>query len=496
MDAKNINKKILILIPPYTPLKNLVPLPGPALLKPVLEQQGFEVKIIDTTPDFHINTEFPLAANKNLKGMDFSNIFGHFAGLSLDEYIENMPDVFWSELKRIRDEIISYDPDILGFSVPFRPSLLSAFWLAREVKTKTNCKTVIGGGLIQPDLKGLLEKMCPPDTIDAFVFGEGEITFPALAKHLTNGSSTTADLHAKLRTMPGVGFFKETNNPDLHVNFPGEPPQNLDSLPFADLSDYEHAKYPANHLPLTLSRGCIARCWFCNHRRIHAKFRMRSPENILKEVEEKYERTGYHRFYITDNLTNGDHRKLMDFCKLVVKRGLPFKFRGMPRLTRLFTEEDIKLFVEAGFNDNIIALESGSESVRVSMGKYGNQKHVSDIIHWLVKYGSKVMLYIMHSYPTETEKDFQLTMDFLDQFTPDQITWGFWPFRLDAVKIGAIDQQFVQHFGITVTRVGDFLPGHWLFLRDHDWHNENINEDVRNERHQALAEFEQHWLAR
>jgi radical SAM superfamily enzyme YgiQ (UPF0313 family) len=68
---------------------------------------------------------------------------------------------------------------------------------------------------------------------------------------------------------------------------------------------------------------------------------------------------------------------------------------------------------QAGVKILEAGIESGSEAVRFHIGKKFSNQDIDVFLERVHKYNIKVVLLMLVGYPTETEKDFQDTMDLL-----------------------------------------------------------------------------------
>jgi len=212
-------------------------------------------------------------------------------------------------------------------------------------------------------------------------------------------------------------------------------------------------------------------------------------------MELQYRRYGIGKFRFNDNLVNGKIDTIKKLCNLIISSPVPFEeLQGPIQLNRQVDEEMVRLYVEAGFRYPTLALESGSETVRKSMLKYGNQEHVIQIIRWFIHYGAKPKLNIMFCYPTETEEDFFQSLEFLSMFTPEEISWEFYPFNLSCVTTGDVPLDFIKKYDITLTRTGPLLQGTNQFAIGLDWYNENINPTVLKNRIALMKIYNRMWL--
>jgi radical SAM superfamily enzyme YgiQ (UPF0313 family) len=484
-----------ILSPPLSRLLDLRPFLGPATLKAVLQEQGYRAKVFDSSPKFLKNLQIE---DENNPGLITEKIMGLFACGSLQGFERGLTPDIKGELQKIADQITAYKINVLLLSIGFNTQLLAALWIAQKVKTQLDIPIVVGGSSITFSHPQLVAELCPVGLVDVLLFGEGEIAVPQIVECLLDSSVNAERCRSVLEKIPGVYLPDQINSSPVaqaskpYWNSIAEIPEDLDQLPFADFSDYDLGDYPLGALSVSFCRGCIGGCKFCFNRKEFPKFRMRSAESMAKEVIGLYEQTGIKRFHFVDNLINGNHQILMDFCRIMRAAALPINFWGMPRLSKYFDEESVRLFAEGGFHSVILAVESGSPKVTKDIGKYNDIEHVTRIIRWLRQYKVKVQLYIFHSYPTETEEDFNQTMEFLDQFSSDEVFWTSWPFALH-VSPRPYDEWFNNHYDIEMIEC-EPVNSHAYFGYKQKWSNAEINPEVMQSREERLNAFREQWL--
>ena len=106
-----------------------------------------------------------------------------------------------------------------------------------------------------------------------------------------------------MENVPGLAYKRGAAivlNP-IGDNFP------IDDLPIPDLSDFSPSTYRLAGKPMTFmitSRSCPHKCSFCSvHTTFGTNYRRRSLENVLEEIELRYEQ-GYRVIdFEDDNLT-------------------------------------------------------------------------------------------------------------------------------------------------------------------------------------------------
>ena len=214
-------------------------------------------------------------------------------------------------------------PDMIAMSI-MTFNLLDALHTARVLKQEhPNLKICLGGPHVNLYPKETLHQ---PE-IDYVVFGEGEKIFTRLIQALETGNS--------LESINGLGYKTESHE---HVNPAETELLNLNELPFparhlVDISSYNHIIGEGRQFfTIQATRGCPAACSFCDIRK--TKFRIRSPENVVDEIEELAERGVDDLFFVDDTITI-DKKNVLAICDLIVKRGIKIHFkiiRNMPAI--------------------------------------------------------------------------------------------------------------------------------------------------------------------
>jgi radical SAM superfamily enzyme YgiQ (UPF0313 family) len=134
-------------------------------------------------------------------------------------------------------------------------------------------------------------------------------------------------------------------------------------------------------------------------------------------------RFGSSRFLFTDSLLNGSIKVLKDLCQTLIeykntKQMKPVKWQGqfIARSRKDMPEEVFKLMKEAGCFFVSIGVESGSEKVRDDMKKMFNDEDLRYTFEMCAKYEIQMAWLMIVGYPTETEEEFQKTLELLDKY--------------------------------------------------------------------------------
>ena len=204
-----------------------------------------------------------------------------------------------------------FKPDVVGMTAttPTFNNAVRAVQLLRGILP--NAAYVVGG----PHPTAMPEHAALTRQFDFLVLGEGELTFIELLRHLDGRGPTRSD------DIPGLAFCR-----DGKVVF--TPPrgriEDLDSIPFParhlfpPLKEYRPTPASYRKLPLAhimTSRGCPSRCNFCDRAIFGEKYRARSAENVLAEVEEVVRRFGAKEVRFFDDTFTLNRRRLEQICR-------------------------------------------------------------------------------------------------------------------------------------------------------------------------------------
>jgi len=178
------------------------------------------------------------------------------------------------------ERILSHAPDYLGIST-VTISVDRSGKIAQRVRARNpKIKILVGGAHMSSTPEETMKRF--PD-FDVGVIGEGEYSVLELLKALENGGP--------LGEIPGI-IYRESGKLVTTVKRP--PIMNLDALPMPAwdlIPDFSHV-YRASassylRLPsttLVTSRGCSARCIFCNSRMLFGDFRSFSADYVLEQI--------------------------------------------------------------------------------------------------------------------------------------------------------------------------------------------------------------------
>ena len=280
-------------------------------------------------------------------------------------------------------------------------------------------KVILGGPLATTLSQQLLEQ----SKADFIVIGEGEKTTPALIQAIEHGSDI-----AEIR---GIAYKKEEQ---VLINEPVTPIKDLDTLPFPARHLLDMDKYIKNHFKiygfeiegyakirstnLISSRGCPYNCTFCFKDMWGYKWRGRSAENIIAEMEllnEKYKING---FFFNDDIFFLDKKRVFEFTNLLKKSGLDAVWYCNGRVN-LMQKDMLKAMRDAGCIGIAYGIESGSQLILDSMRKNITIGQTRKVVKWTKEIGIKAAGYFMIGMLGETKETIMDSLNFAKELDLD-----------------------------------------------------------------------------
>jgi magnesium-protoporphyrin IX monomethyl ester (oxidative) cyclase len=318
--------------------------------------------------------------------------------------------------EEITARIKQWSPDVVGINIPFSGWWKPAYEVASIVKSiDANITTVLSG--LHPSARPA--ECLSHSNIDYVIIGEAERTMQELAQELEQGN--TKD-HKKIR---GIGYIK---NEDIIITPPRPPIQDLDSLPFPARHLLPMQTYfdAIKEIPLRgeitkpwttmiTSRGCPFNCVFCSiHTVMGHKWRGRSPENVVDEIEQLVHTYHIKQMDFGDENMTLDRKRMENICDLIVERRLDIEW-FTPNGVRADTldEKLLAKMKKSGCKKIRVAPESGVQRVVNQIIKKNlDLKSVERAVILCKKVGIKVGCFFVIGLIGETKQDIKETINF------------------------------------------------------------------------------------
>lgn len=326
------------------------------------------------------------------------------------------------DMGRIKKDILTFKPDIIGFSV-LTNQYKYALDIARDIKTYSDVPILFGGIHVTMDPAQTLMR----EEVDLICVGEGE---EAIAELVEKGDP---------RGIANIGR-KEEGKPVIE---PLRPYKDIANLPFKDYEIFDFQKLidaKDGWVGLTASRGCPFRCTYClNHKIIEVYkesghlprgyIRRHTVDQMISEIEYLLGRySGIKMFIFDDDIFTFDKVWLREFTE---------RYRSVTDISfvcnahaRIFDDETAGLLKDAGCRIVKFGLESGSDRIRRKvLSRYMTNKHIEDAFAVAHRHGLHTSAFVMLGLPHETIGDIRETVDLIASIKPGRFRWSlFFPF--------------------------------------------------------------------
>lgn len=268
-------------------------------------------------------------------------------------------------------------PKIIGFYCDFN----NIHWVktfSKEVKKQYPELVLLAGG---PQTAGMDADFLKETAIEAACIGEGEETMLDLMDFFIQKKGALKDIQ-------GIIFRNEEGN--LVENEPRKPPEDLDDIPWPDITLTNDYKY-YGLLPILTGRGCPFGCTFCYEGANAKRVRRHSVDSLMVEIRENFNRNPAINYinFLDDTFTL-DHKRVNHICDEVkkIREDYDFVWFASAHISTIDKHRDMaKNMADAGLKKIFFGLESGSDQVLKSYNKKITRKMAVDVIDHCVESG-------------------------------------------------------------------------------------------------------------
>jgi radical SAM superfamily enzyme YgiQ (UPF0313 family) len=380
---------------PY--VENLGPTPGIYYIKSAAESKGF----VSVAKD--LNVWF------KKQNLDLSKIINYF----MQHNIERM-DEFCEEhiqTKELMEKYIDENHETfrnsshIGISIFSVYEIFSAVIFAKLIRENFPAAMIVVGGNgtedTAPGAKDVGNYFLSNDLADFVVYGEGEesIQYILLGKDHPN-----------------------VNSKEHKVQI-----SDLNSIAYPNYDDFfdDFPEYKETFCLLSIigSRGCVRECTFCNVPTIWPNYKFRSGSNIASEMIYHNKKHNVSFFDFGDSLINGSMKAFRDLCNVMAEyhedesnKRISWSGQFICRSQKQMPFEDFVLMKKGGCHSVSIGIESGSQKVRDDIRKGFTEEDMHHTFESLLENGIGLKLMFIVGYPTETDEDFQQSLDLVTRY--------------------------------------------------------------------------------
>ncbi len=365
----------------FQSVANVLPPLGIGYIAALLEQHGFSPEIIDCMP----------------------------LNMSIEELV---------------DELRCRKPDVVAFSstVLFINATKEAAQMLKEALSET--VIVLGG----PHVTSLPQETMQWPYFDIGVLHEGEYTFLELAEALEKNRNLLKD-KAKLSKIKGI-VFRDSKG---ELVFTKQRPliENLDELPFParhlfpPLEKYSPVEASFKRRPyahLMSSRGCPYQCIFCDSKIFGHTVRMRSPKNVIEELELLVNEYGVREVRFFDDTFTFSKERVLELCRLIKERTPKLIWTAITRVNKV-DPGLLSAMADAGCWQISYGLESGNQHILNIMKKGTTLEQGRAAVKWTKQAGMETRAYFIFGMPGESAETINNTVQFAKSLDLDVVTF-------------------------------------------------------------------------
>lgn len=328
--------------------------------------------------------------------------------LHYEELVENLKNNPSKVLNLTNESLFKaiddYNPDIVGFSAPFSFQHLLVQELIKKTKNyRPELRIYLGGyPTIFPEMV-----MNNIPELDVLFIGEADNSII----EVLNAEFDNLDF----RSIKGIAV---RINDETFINAGLNVPVDLDSIPFPAYDMLPLDIYKSINgrveLPMMTSRGCPFDCNYCSgHLYSARKFRMRSLENLIEEIELMHSKYNVDFLWIRDDNLNVNKNHVKNFLKEMIKKSLNIPWCDTSSFhVNSVDEELLDLCKASGCTEVIFAVESGSTRVlKDIMNKDVNLEHAKKMAAYCREIDLPLQCYFVIGNPGETKEEIQKTVE-------------------------------------------------------------------------------------
>lgn len=323
--------------------------------------------------------------------------------------------------------VLDFCPELIGFGCLFSGNFPDVLRLSIVCKGRFKDIPIVSGGIHFTIYAEKILTHC--HSIDWIVIGEGEESALQLINTIKNGRYE----------MDKIDGFAYRADGKVIVNPKKSHIEDIDTIPFPayeliDFRDYylDTSKWhnpknlPINtSIPIISSRSCPNRCSFCSMYTVMGpKWRWRSPENVVDEIEYLYNKYSHRHFsFMDDNLTLNKPR-ILGICNQIKTRKLNIQFETPNGLNmNTLDEEVLDALVSAGLVRASLAIESGSDYIRNKvMRKNLSREKIFKIISIAKGYKQLfINAFFIIGMPEETKDSLEDTYNMIRDINVDKV---------------------------------------------------------------------------
>ncbi len=309
-------------------------------------------------------------------------------------------------LEKTIERIKMFNPDFVFMAVSSSGVIYERDTVAGRIKEACGARIITVGDTIA----GVPELLKQP--FDISIVGEAE----SVAEKIVSGE--------KLEKIKGIMYRKGGRiRKSCGKLLEG---QELEKLPFPKWELFEYKKFRYFPLllkepiaPMLASRGCPFACHYCSYsQNMGVKWRSRSAENIVDEIENNIKKYGFRGIAFRDPLFSMNAEKTKKIAELLIKKKLRIIWSCETRI-ELLNKGLIDSMYRGGCRGINIGIESVHENELNNVGRKAVPKEkITEIVRYAENKGIRTTCFFILGLPGATRKSVKEIIDFSIKLNP------------------------------------------------------------------------------
>jgi len=309
-------------------------------------------------------------------------------------------NLFRNPDKALTDAIREFRPGFAGITFS-TPLFYESDRIVKLIKKTAVDIIVIGGG---SHCSALPRETLAESSYDIICFGEGEETLSEIVSGKNYGSID--------------GICYRGDDGALIMNGERDLLGDLDELPFPKWDLFEIEKYKVTELlsrfsptvGIETSRGCVFNCIYCNKSVFKRRFRKKSAQRVVNEMEYCLN-MGFKEIHVLDDSFTIDMQRVEKIADEIINRGLKISWYSVSGIrVDLVNETLLRKLKRAGYYRAFFGIESGNQKILDRIKKGITIEQIKTAVQLARKAGMEVYGAFMLALPDETEDSLKDTI--------------------------------------------------------------------------------------
>lgn len=326
---------------------------------------------------------------------------------NVHKHVMSEPD----NMERSLEIVKSFKPDMIAFYLSTYMFQQTLGWI-RFFKKHLNVPVIVGG--INLDIY-------PRETltykeIDFGMRGEAVRSLPEFLK-----------LYEEKKDYSRVKGLCYRKGGEIIVNPPNTDLVPFDEYPFPPRHLLPNDKYYSfisqrkNFSVILTTMGCVCKCVFCPIARV--PFRFRSPENVMREIEECYYKYGVREIDFFDADMPVIKKRIIEICDGIMARNLDLEWSCRARIDSL-DKEILAKMSKAGCRQIYVGIEAADDEILKKMKKHLTTNKTIDMIKMIKKHKIRALGFFIIGSPGENKKTVKKTLKFAKALKLDYVQFS------------------------------------------------------------------------